>query len=211
VKRAVDVVLATAALVVLSPLFAFVALAIKRGDPGPIFYRGERIGLDGRPFQMLKFRTMVANAATLGGTSTPEDDPRLTRAGRWMRAWKVDELPQLINVVRGDMSIVGPRPQVAWAVALYSPEERALLSVRPGISDFASLRFRNEAEILRGSADPDRAYLELIAPEKIRLGLEYVRNQSLATDLAIIAATFWSVLGGQPEAILGRRRQSSQS
>src|SRR5207249_9948733 len=107
-----------------------------------------------------------------GGTSTPEDDPRITPLGRFMRRWKLDELPNLLNVLRGEMSIVGPRPQVPWAVKLYTPEERELLSVRPGITDYASLRFRNEAQILYGSKNPDADYLEKIAPEKVRLGLD---------------------------------------
>ena len=209
-KRLLDIVFSLAALAVLSPLLLLLALRIKLADGGPVFYRGERIGLHGRVFQILKFRTMVPDAALRGGTSTPQDDPRLTPFGIRLRRWKLDELPQLINVLKAEMSIVGPRPQVAWAVALYSPEERELLSVRPGLSDFASLRFRNEADLLKGSPDPDKAYLELIAPEKIRLGLAYVRNQSLATDAAIIMATLWTVLGGEPESVLGRSIKSPQ-
>lgn len=210
-KRVFDIAASVSALVLLSPLFGWIALRVRMFDSGPVFYRGERVGMGGRPFFMLKFRTMVADAAAKGGTSTPEDDPRLTPIGRQLRRWKLDELPQLINVLRGEMSIVGPRPQVAWAVALYTEEERALLSVRPGLSDLASLRFRNEAELLKGAADPDQAYLQIIAPEKIRLGLEYVRTKSMATDIAIIMATIWTVLGGEPEAVLGRRLQPSHS
>jgi lipopolysaccharide/colanic/teichoic acid biosynthesis glycosyltransferase len=147
---------------------------------------------------MLKFRTMVVNADKLGGSSTSDDDARLTSAGKFMRRLKLDELPQLVNVVNGEMSFVGPRPQVEWAVNLYTPEERGLLTVRPGITDFASLRFRNEGEILRGSTDPDRDYLEKIAPQKIRLGLYYVRHYSLWVDVKIVVATLLSIAGLDP-------------
>src|SRR6185437_14093478 len=149
--------------VALSPLFMAIAAWVKLSSPGPVLYAGLRIGRGGVPFRMLKFRTMVVNADALGASSTSADDARLTSAGRVLRRFKLDELPQLVNVLRGDMSFVGPRPQVGWAVELYTPEERELLSVRPGITDFASLKFRNEGEILRGSADPDRDYLEKIA------------------------------------------------
>jgi lipopolysaccharide/colanic/teichoic acid biosynthesis glycosyltransferase len=147
---------------------------------------------------MLKFRTMVANADRMGATSTADDDARLTVAGRFLRRFKLDELPQLINVLLGEMSFVGPRPQVEWAVKLYNPEEQHLLSIRPGITDFASLRFRNEGEILHGSIDPDRDYLEKIAPHKIRLGLYYVRNYSFSIDAKILAATLLSLAGVDP-------------
>jgi lipopolysaccharide/colanic/teichoic acid biosynthesis glycosyltransferase len=196
IKRGFDLITSTIALVVLSPLLLGIAVAIKAGSPGPVFYRGERIGRDGRPFRILKFRTMVVDAEKRGGTSTAGDDPRITAVGRFLRRWKLDELPQLVNVWKGEMSIVGPRPQVRWAVELYDERERELLSVRPGITDWASIRFRNEAEILRGSPDPDRAYLEKIAPEKIRLGLLYVEQQSLWTDLKIIQTTLFSLFKG---------------
>ena len=146
---------------------------------------------------MLKFRTMVVDAEKIGASSTAEDDPRITRVGAVLRRYKLDELPQLINVFRGDMSFVGPRPQVQWAVDLYTEEERDLLSVRPGITDYASLRFSNEGEILKGSADPDEAYFELIAPEKIRLGLEYVRTRSFWVDLKLIFLTIARMFGGR--------------
>lgn len=143
---------------------------------------------------MLKFRTMVVDADRIGGSSTPEDDPRVTRVGKVLRRYKLDELPQLWNVLKGDMSFVGPRPQVQWAVDLYSPEERAILEVRPGITDPASLKFSNEAEILKGSKDPDKDYIEKIHPEKMRLSLDYVRNRSFSGDLAIIARTAGSII-----------------
>jgi lipopolysaccharide/colanic/teichoic acid biosynthesis glycosyltransferase len=188
-KRTFDAVTATAGLIVLSPVIAGIAIAIKRGSRGPLLYRGMRVGMNGEPFHMLKFRTMVVNADKIGGSSTPEDDPRVTAIGKTLRKYKLDELPQLINVLKGDMSFVGPRPQVQWAVDLYTPEEREILKVRPGITDEASLRFSNEGEILKGSKDPDKDYIEKIHPEKMRLSLEYVRNRSFSGDLSIIART----------------------
>jgi lipopolysaccharide/colanic/teichoic acid biosynthesis glycosyltransferase len=192
-KRAFDTVLSTVGLVILSPVLLGIAAAIKLDSPGPAFYRGPRVGKGGSMFDMLKFRTMVVNADKLGGSSTPEDDPRITKIGKFLRRTKLDELPQLINVFKGDMSFVGPRPQVKWAVDRYTAEERAILSVRPGITDYASLRFANEGEILKGSTDPDRDYMEKIHPEKMRLSLEYVRSRSFTTDLAIMGRTLGAV------------------
>ncbi len=188
-KRAFDLVLSAAGLVVLSPVLGAIWLRIKLDRNGPVLYRGRRVGLHGREFEMLKFRTMVVNADKIGGPNTPDDDDRLTRTGRTLRRYKLDELPQLVNVVRGDMSFVGPRPQVPQEVATYTEEERQLLTVRPGITDWASIRFHNEGEILKGHSDPDRAYAELIRPEKMRLGLEYVRKGTLRDDLSILART----------------------
>jgi lipopolysaccharide/colanic/teichoic acid biosynthesis glycosyltransferase len=188
-KRGFDTALAAVALTVLSPVIAAIAIGVKAGSKGPILYRGTRVGLNGEPFPMLKFRTMVVDADKIGGSSTPEDDPRITPIGKKLRKYKLDELPQLWNVLVGDMSFVGPRPQVQWAVDLYTPEERTILGVRPGITDEASLKFSNEAEILKGSKDPDKDYIEKIHPEKMRLSLEYVRNPSFTGDLSIIART----------------------
>ena len=202
VKRLFDVVVAAIGIVVCAPLLAAVAFAVKLADGGPIWYRGERVGLDGRPFRILKFRTMVPDAERVGASSTADDDPRITGVGRWLRRAKLDELPQLVNVLVGDMSLVGPRPQVPWAVALYAEEDKQLLSVRPGMTDYASIRFSNEGEILRGSADPDGDYLRIIAPEKIRLGLQYVESHSLMTDLRILLATALVVAGADPEKVL---------
>ncbi len=198
IKRLFDICFSAATLLALSPLLLAITAAVKLTSSGPVFYRGERVGMAGRKFRILKYRSMVVNADKIGGSSTPEDDPRITRVGKFLRRYKLDELPQFFNVLVGDMSIVGPRPQVAWAVELYSPEERALLTVRPGITDDASIKFRNEGEILRGAADPDKAYLEIIAPEKIRLGLEYVRNHSIFTDVRIIIRTVTSMFAGSP-------------
>ena len=188
-KRLVDIVLAPVALVLLSPPFLLVALLIKLESPGPVFYRGGRIGRYGKPFRIFKFRTMVANADKLGGPSTKADDARITRVGKWIRRFNLDELPQLINVLKGEMSVVGPRPEVAQYVALFSDEEREILSVRPGITDWATLWIRDEGRVLAGSDDPERTYLEKIWPEKHRLALEYVRGRSLVIDFQIMAKT----------------------
>lgn len=182
-------------LTVLSPMLIVLATAMKRYDGGPVFYRGERMGLNGKPFRIFKFRTMVVDAEKTGPSSTSEDDPRITRIGRLLRKYKIDELPQLINVLKGEMSIVGPRPQVRWAVDLYSTEDRRCLAVRPGITDYASIRFEKEGEILKGSEDPDRDYMERIHPEKMRLSLEYVRTRSFWVDLKIVLSTIAKVWG----------------
>jgi len=193
IKRLFDIGASAAGLLVLSPLLLFLAAWIRMDSPGSVLYAAPRVGRGGRLFRMYKFRTMVANADRIGGSSTPDDDPRITRAGRWLRRYKLDELPQLLNVLNGTMSLVGPRPQVKWAVELYTPEQREVLTVPPGITDYASIHFPNEGELLRGSTDPDRDYMEKIHPEKMRLSLEYVRHRSLGTDLAVLARTFAAV------------------
>jgi lipopolysaccharide/colanic/teichoic acid biosynthesis glycosyltransferase len=194
-KRMFDVAVSVLALGILALPMAAIAALIKLGSPGPVFYRGVRAGRGGEPFRMLKFRTMVADAERVGGSSTPEDDRRITPVGALLRMYKLDELPQLLNVLRGEMSLVGPRPQVLDEVARYTTEERRLLEVRPGITDYASIRFRDEGAILKGQGDPHEAYVRLIRPEKMRLGLEYVRTQSFRTDLIIIGRTLAAVLG----------------
>ena len=191
-KRLFDVAISVVALALVSPILAAASLAIKLGSRGPVFFRQARIGLNGRPFQMYKFRTMVVGADRLGPSSTTADDPRITPIGRTLRRLNIDELPQFINVLKGDMSVVGPRPQVPWAVERYTPEERVILSVRPGITDWASLWVGDEGERLRGSVDPDRDYLEKIWPEKRRLQLEYIRSRSLAVDTVIVMKTIKS-------------------
>jgi lipopolysaccharide/colanic/teichoic acid biosynthesis glycosyltransferase len=193
-KRATDVVLAAAGLVLTGPLFLVLGLWIKLDSKGPVFYRGRRAGWRGRPFDVLKLRTMVANAEQLGGAESPADDPRITRAGGFLRRFKFDELPQLINVIKGEMSLVGPRPEVLDEVRRYTARERQLLSVRPGITDWASIRFRNEDELLRGSRDAHLAYHQKIRPDKIRLGLEYVEKRSLLVDFKILLQTLRAVI-----------------
>jgi lipopolysaccharide/colanic/teichoic acid biosynthesis glycosyltransferase len=189
VKRAFDFLVSAVGLILLAPFLTVLALLVKRGSPGPVFYRGLRAGRLGKPFKIFKFRTMVVNADKIGGPSTSADDPRITRIGAVMRQYKLDEFPQLLNVLKGEMSLVGPRPEVLEEARLYNEEEKQLLEVRPGITDWASIKFRNEGEILRGSLDPHQTYREKIRPEKIRLGLEYVRKHSFLTDCKIILDT----------------------
>jgi lipopolysaccharide/colanic/teichoic acid biosynthesis glycosyltransferase len=193
-KRVFDFVLALLGLILSSPVLAVISAWIKMDSKGPVFYRGVRVGRHGEPFRMFKFRTMIVDADKVGGSSSPDDDPRITCVGRILRRYKLDELPQLFNVLTGDMSLVGPRPQVKWAVNLYTPAERQVLSVRPGMTDYASVRFPNEGEILKGSKDPDKDYMELIHPEKMRLSLEYVRDQSFLVDLKVLLQTVMAIV-----------------
>jgi lipopolysaccharide/colanic/teichoic acid biosynthesis glycosyltransferase len=192
-KRIFDFLGSLLGIVLLSPVLLLIALSIKVDSRGPVFYRGLRVGLLGGVFKIFKYRTMIINADKVGGSSTPDDDPRLTRLGKFLRRYKFDELPQLINVLKGDMSLVGPRPQVQWAVDLYTPEERTVLTVRPGITDYASVHFPNEGEILKGSTNPDQDYMEKIHPKKMRLSLEYVRERSFCVDLKIILQTIAAI------------------
>jgi lipopolysaccharide/colanic/teichoic acid biosynthesis glycosyltransferase len=188
-KRLFDLIALALGLALLSPLLLAIAWAIHRQDGGPVFYRGLRVGLNGTDFRIFKFRTMVVDAERLGGPSTPDDDPRITPLGAWLRKYKLDELPQLLNVFIGDMSLVGPRPEVRRYTDLFTPEERAILGVRPGITDWASIWNPDEGSILAGAPDPEAAYLQLIRPTKVKLQLKYVREQSLSTDLGILRDT----------------------
>jgi len=189
IKRTFDIVLAAIGLWILSPILFLVALIIIKEDRGRIFYRGERVGRGGRSFNVFKFRTMIVNAEKIGGPSTAEDDPRLTRIGRKIRKYKLDELPQFLNVLRGEMSFVGPRPEVPAEVATYSESERIILSVRPGITDWASLYFHDEGKILKGSANPHQTYQEKIKPKKMQMAIRYVEQRSFLTDMKIILDT----------------------
>lgn len=195
-KRAFDIAASAAGLVVISPALGAIALLIKFGSPGPVFYRGVRIGLKGRPFRIYKFRTMVVDAEKLGGSATANDDARITRIGRLLRGRKLDELPQLLNVFKGEMSFVGPRPEVRKYTDLYNEEEQAILDVPPGITDWASIWDSDEGAILEGAADPEKAYEELIRPTKLALQLYYVRNRSLAADFRILFHTMLRLLNG---------------
>jgi lipopolysaccharide/colanic/teichoic acid biosynthesis glycosyltransferase len=193
-KRGFDFLVALAALIVVSPIIVVVGLIIKLTSPGPVFYRGVRIGRYGVPFRMFKFRTMVINAENLGGSATAEDDPRITPIGRFIRRYKLDEFPQFLNVLTGDMSLVGPRPEVKKYVDMYNEQEKAILDLRPGITDWASIWNSNEAAVLEGSQDPEKTYEELIRPTKLTLQLFYARNCSLGMDLRILFHTFCKLL-----------------
>ena len=192
-KRLLDMIMSFLGLFSFSPLLLTVSFLIKREDGGPVFYRGLRVGRNGKPFKIFKFRSMVLNAEQIGGPSTSDDDPRITRIGKLIRKYKLDELPQLINVLKGDMSIVGPRPEVQHYVDMYTEEEKAILTVRPGITDWASIWNPDEGAILAGSADPEKTYMEKIRPEKIRLQMEYVKNRSFLLDLKIVIETIMKI------------------
>jgi lipopolysaccharide/colanic/teichoic acid biosynthesis glycosyltransferase len=193
-KRLFDIIISLLGLIITLPLFLVIAVAIKLTSPGPVFYRGERIGKGGKPFRMFKFRTMVVGADKIGGPSTPADDPRLTKIGLFLKKYQLDELPQLIDVLRGKMSLVGPRPEVKMYVDMMTEEEKkTILSVRPGMTDLASLWDFHEAEILRGAEEPEKEYREKIRPTKLKLQQEYVKTRSFWLDLKIIIRTIFKI------------------
>lgn len=195
-KRGFDMVLSGVALAISLPVMAAIAIVVRLDTPGPIFFRQIRVGKDARPFEIIKFRTMADRPAGTGQEITLHRDPRVTRSGNILRHWKLDELPQLWNVFRGDMSIVGPRPEVPRYVDLYPPRERAIvLSVRPGITDPASIKYRSEADMMADADDPERFYREVILPDKLAMAVDYARNVSLGRDIAIIARTLRRIVG----------------
>jgi len=192
-KRLFDIIFC---LVILPFLFLFLtitAIAIKLDSPGPVFYRGWRTGLGGNPFRIFKFRTMVVDAEKIGGPSTALNDPRLTRLGKFLRKYKIDELPQLINILTGEMSFVGPRPQVEKYTKLYNDDEQIILSVRPGLTDYASIKLINLDQILRDELVDER-YLKEIEPVKNRLRIKYAKEYSFWSDIKIILMTFMQML-----------------
>ncbi|WP_300903630.1 sugar transferase [uncultured Alistipes sp.] len=193
-KRMFDVVMSGLGLLVLSPLFAVVAVWIKLDSPGPVFYRQIRVGRNNRDFRLFKFRSMRVGSDSKGLITVGGHDPRVTCSGYFIRKYKLDELPQLINVLIGDMSLVGPRPEVRKYVDMYTPEQLHVLDVRPGITSLASIRYRNENELLDRAEDPDRCYVEEVMPDKLRIDLEYVADRSFAYDLKLIFRTFWEVV-----------------
>ena len=189
-KRLFDIIFSLLGLTLSSPFLIIMALMIKLDSDGPVFYRGVRMGRYGKPFRIYKFRSMVPDAEKLGGPSSSSDDPRLTRFGAFLKRHNLDEAPQVINILKGEMSFVGPRPEVPQEIETYKEEEkRIILSVRPGMTDLASLANPHEGEILKGSLDSHQVYREKIKPEKIRLGIEYVKSQSLLLDIKIIIKT----------------------
>jgi len=192
-KRLFDITACLVALLLLFPFFAVVAISIKLNSPGPVFYRGLRTGLGGKPFRIFKFRTMVVDAEKIGGPSTALNDPRLTKIGKFLRKYKIDELPQLINILTGEMSFVGPRPQVEKYTKLYNDEEQIILSVRPGLTDYASIKFINLDQIL-GDESVDERYLKEIEPEKNRLRMKYAKEHSFGIDIKIILMTLMQML-----------------
>jgi len=188
-KRAFDLAAASVALLLLSPLLLAIGFIVRLSSPGPALFLQSRMGRGGRPFRIWKFRTMVCDASRRGPAITSDGDPRVTRVGRLLRRWKLDELPQLVNVVSGDMSLVGPRPEVPKYLPQYLQSDLQVLAVRPGITDPASIQFRDEERVLAGFDDPERAYTELILPRKLALSSEYVRRQSFLGDVKLIFKT----------------------
>lgn len=188
-KRTLDVVAAGGGLLVTSPLLLAAALAVKLGSKGPVFFKQQRVGRNFEPFKILKFRTMVVDAEQRGGQITFGADPRITRVGRLLRKTKLDELPQLINVLRGDMSLVGPRPEVPRYVEMFRDDYAQVLAVRPGLTDPASVKYRDEAEQLATAEDPEREYAERILPDKIALAKQYIAEATFFGDIGIVLQT----------------------
>lgn len=193
-KRLFDIVASGIGLIVLSPLFLILTIWIKMDSKGPVFYRQVRVGKNNKDFRIYKFRSMRVGAdkgslVTIGG-----HDPRVTRSGYFIRKFKLDELPQLINVFVGDMSLVGPRPEVRHYVDYWTPEQMQVLCVCPGITDPASIKFRNENELMESAENPEKFYIEVIMQEKIKLYLDYVKNQSFWGDICLIFKTFWTIV-----------------
>jgi len=192
VKRVFDIVVSLLVMVMLAPFYPVLVLLIKLDSPGPALYRSWRIGKDGKPFVMYKFRTMIAGADQMGSSITYKGDPRITRLGRFLRHTKLDEIPNLLNVLKGEMSIVGPRPESPEWVKLYTPEQQEVLKVRPGMTSLAQIKYRNEEELLDGGSIREQ-YVQIMQ-EKLRLDLEYVRNYSFVLDLRILAKAVWALL-----------------
>lgn len=190
IKRIFDFTISLIGIILLSPIFIIVALVVKLNSRGPVFYKGERVGLNDKIFKMYKFRTMIPDAEKKGGPSTPIDDSRLTSIGKLLKRYQFDELPQLFNVLKGEMSFVGPRPEVKIYIDKLSREKRdKILSAKPGMTDFASLWNFHEGDILKGSNDPERDYLEKIRPKKIELQLKYIEEKSFWLDIKLIFRT----------------------
>lgn len=192
-KRIIDIVISLLGIIFLSPVLLLIAFVIKITSSGPVIFRQERIGLNRQGFYILKFRTMIINAEKHGKQITVGHDPRITKVGKFLRKFKLDELPQLFNVFMGDMSLVGPRPEVRKYVEIYSAEQLKVLNIRPGITDYASIQFSNENEILAESNNPEAAYINEIMPKKLSLNLKYLQEISFKTDLKLLVLTLQKV------------------
>ena len=193
-KRIFDIVASGIGLILLSPLFVILAIWIKCDSIGPVFYKQVRVGRNNMDFQLFKFRSMRVGSDKKGLITVGGHDPRITRSGYYIRKYKLDEFPQLINVFKGDMSLVGPRPEVRKYVHMYTEEQMHVLDVRPGITDLASIRYRNENELLERVNDPDKYYVEVIMPDKLRINLEYVARHSFTFDIRLIFQTFRAIV-----------------
>jgi lipopolysaccharide/colanic/teichoic acid biosynthesis glycosyltransferase len=196
-KRILDIVFTSIGIVPLLPVMGIIALLIKLEDGGSVIFKHERVGYRFKKFKLYKFRTMVENAQKLGPSVTKADDPRITRLGKFLRKYKLDELPQLFNVLKGDISLVGPRPEVEKYIKHYEEDFKEILwKVKPGITDYATLEFRNEEEMLKGYENTEKVYLEEVLPKKIELYKKYTEDVSLLTDLKLIFKTLWRIVKG---------------
>lgn len=193
-KRLFDIFASGLGLLFLSPLFLVLAIWIKLDSPGPVFYRQVRVGRGNKDFRIFKFRSMRVGADRQGLITVGGHDPRITRSGYFIRKYKLDEFPQLINVFIGDMSLVGPRPEVRKYVDMYTPEQMHVLDVRPGVTSLASIRYRNENELLDKAEDPDQFYIDVVMQDKLAIDLEYVKNASFWYDIKLIFQTFWEIV-----------------
>ena len=194
IKRMIDLVVAFFALLVLSPFLIIIVIWVKLDSTGPIFFRQTRAGRFNKPFKIYKFRSMEVNAESRGRQITTSEDPRVTRSGRFLRRTKLDELPQLFNVLLGDMSLVGPRPEVQKYVELFRADYEEVLSLKPGITDFATIEFRDEESVLQGYSDPEAGYVQEVLPRKIALYKKYIREQGTWTDIKLILLTLLKVM-----------------
>ena len=189
IKRIFDVMCASLGLIILSPMLIIVTILIKKGSDGPVFFKQIRVGENEKEFLILKFRTMVVDAEKLGKQITIGNDSRITKIGALLRKYKLDELPQLINVFKGEMSLVGPRPEVPRYVKLYTEEQRKVLKIKPGITDLASLRYKDENDLLGDKQDPEAFYINTVMPDKLSLNLEYMKKNNVIFDIYIIIKT----------------------
>lgn len=193
-KRIFDILFSSIGLILISPILLVISIIIKITSEGPILFKQVRVGKDNKDFKILKFRTMIVDADKKGLKITVKDDPRITKIGKFLRKTKLDELPQLFNVLLGDMSFVGPRPEVRKYVDLYTEEQKQVLSVRPGITDLASIKYRNENELLDQSSNPEETYINEIMPSKLKINLDYVKNINLVNDIKLILLTIKTVI-----------------
>jgi lipopolysaccharide/colanic/teichoic acid biosynthesis glycosyltransferase len=195
-KRTFDIIASSLGLIILSPLFIILAILIKLDSEGPVFFKQIRVGLKNKDFSLYKFRSMYVKTDESVFLTIGDRDPRITPIGYYIRKYKLDEFPQLLNVLKGDMSIVGPRPQVRKFVNLYTAEQMRVLDIRPGITDLASIRYRNESQLLKNFKDPEKYYTEVVMQDKLRINLQYLDNHNLLNDIALIFLTFKTIIKG---------------
>lgn len=193
-KRLFDIVFSFLGLVFLAPIWLLIVVLILSTSKGPVIYKQFRVGKNNKDFKIFKFRTMHVNADKLGLLSVGDSDPRITQIGYYLRRFKLDELPQLANVLRGDMSFVGPRPEVRKYVNFYNQAQMQVFRVRPGITDLASIEFRNESELLTGQEDPDSYYINVVMPKKLQINLDYLKERTLIKDIGVIVKTFLAII-----------------